>query len=833
MGTFRSDLRLAVRMLAKKPGFTVIAVVTLALGIAVNSTVFSMVSAFVIRRPPVQDPDRVIAISSVNPNPVFQPDVFPVSVPNYLEWRQANHSFAEMAAADQFRMVSLAAVSDRSTGGGGASGQAVGPADEPEAIQGSAVSPNYFSVMGVAPQLGRTFADGEDVAGRDHVVVLSHDIWERKFGADASLVGRTVKLNRENYTVIGVMPENFRLLGIPCKLWIPLVFSEADQAEAARQNHYLHLYARLKPGASLEQARAEMVALGQRMQRQFPDTEKGWGVATRTLHDYLVTDFAIRSALVILMTTVGFVLMIACANVAGLLLARAAGRRRELAIRVSLGASRGRIVGQLLAEGLVIAVLGGATGLLISYWGIRLLRAGMDFNEAVASVQLSLDWNVALFTALVSGLSAILCTLVPALNASKTDVNSGLKEESRGASSGRSQTRVRSVMVTAEIALALFLLVGSGLLMRAMYQIHHQNLGFQTDHLLTAGVTLDAARYKDGVQQTAFVRNVLARLHEIPGAQAVAAASDLPATGARRVSFRIEGEAQEPTSSTSSRIAMDIVTTPEYFSAAGISVLRGRTFTEMDSTTSPRIVVVNQQFVQVHLKEREPLGQQIELELGAEGSRSAQIVGVVGNIKAYSESTRVEPQIYEAFVQRPIASLALMVRTSGDPSASATAFRNAVAKLDSDLPLDRLMSMDAVVESQRAGNPLFERILGTFAALALILASIGIYGLIAYSVGQRTHEIGIRMALGADSPDVLRMVLWQGLKLTVIGAAAGVALALPLPAVFGAMLYDVQIHEPELYFVVPAALAAVTMLATYIPARRATRVDPMRALRQE
>jgi putative ABC transport system permease protein len=312
----------------------------------------------------------------------------------------------------------------------------------------------------------------------------------------------------------------------------------------------------------------------------------------------------------------------------------------------------------------------------------------------------------------------------------------------------------------------------------------------------------------------------------------VAAASDLPATGARRVSFRIQGESQEPTSATNSRNAMDIVVTPEYFSAAGISVMRGRTFTEMDSATSPRVAVVNQQFVQVHLKGREPLGQQIELEPGAE-SRSAQIVGVVSNIRAYSEGARIEPQVFEPFLQRPIASLALMVRTTADPSASATALRNAVAQVDGELPLDRLMSMDAVVESQRSGNPLFQRILGTFAALALILASIGIYGLIAFSVGQRTHEIGIRMAVGAGSSDVLRMVLWQGVKVTLIGAAVGVVLALPLPSVFGAMLYDMQIHEPGLYFVVPAALAVVTMLATYIPARKATRVDPMRALRQE
>src|SRR5712671_3427808 len=376
METFTKDLQLAVRMLLKKPGFTLVAVLTLALGIAVNATMFSMVSAFLLRRPPGRDPQRVAVVSSVNPNPAFQADVYPVSAPNYLAWREANHVFADMAAADEDRFVNLTSQG------------------QPEVIRSAAVSLNYFSVLSVTVQLGRTFETGEDQSGRDHVVILSHDLWERRFGSDASSIGRIIRLNREDYTVIGVMPASFRLLGFTPQLWTPLVLTPADQTAAARKDRSLHLFAQLKPGVTLDQARAELVTLARRAEESFPDTEKGWGAAVRTLPDFLVYDFGIRSGLAVMMTTVGFVLMIACANVAGLLLARAAGRRKELAIRIALGAGRLRIIRQLLTENLVIALLGGGVGLLLAYWGIAFLRAKMTFNQAISAVPLNLDWTV-------------------------------------------------------------------------------------------------------------------------------------------------------------------------------------------------------------------------------------------------------------------------------------------------------------------------------------------------------------------------------------------------------------------------------------------------------
>jgi putative ABC transport system permease protein len=813
METIVQDLKYGVRQFRKNPGFTAVAVLTLALGIAVNATMFSLVSAFLLRRPPGREPERVAVVSSVDPAQGFQADANPVSVPNYLAWREANHVFADMAAADESRTVSL--TSQRQS----------------EALRSAAVSPNYFGVLGVTPQLGRTFETGEDQNGQDHVVILSQEIWEQRFGSDASIVGRIVRLNREPYTVVGVMPASFRLMGFTPQLWTPLVLSAADQTAAARKDRSLYVFARLKPGIPIKQARAELVTLANRAEENFPETEKGWGATVRTLPDFLVYDFGIRSALAVMMTTVGFVLMMACANVAGLLLARAAGRRKELAIRCALGAGRLRVARQLLTEGMVIAFLGGSIGLLLSDWGIQLVRASLTFNAAISAVPLSLDRNVLLFAAGISLTCAVLSGLAPSLNASRTDITTNLKDESRGASPSRSHSRIRTVMVTGEIALALFLLVGTGLLVRAIFLLDHQSLGFETEHLLTAGVTLDNARYQDGSLQGRFVLNLISRLQQLPGAEAVAVASDLPATGPGSVAFHIQGQAKESTNQ--GRSAFDVVVTPDYFRTAAISLLHGRAFTDIDNATAPRVVVVNQEFVHRYLQDQEAVGKQVRLDVSGATPGWSEIVGVVGNVRAYSEFTRDDPEVYEAFLQRPVSSFSLMIRATSDPNILASALYNTVGQMDAELPLARVMSMPAVIDSQRAGNPFFERVLGTFALLALILAAIGIYGLVAYSVGQRTHEIGIRMALGARSPDVLRMVLGEGMKMAAIGGAVGLALALPLPRIFGALFFDLHIHEPWIYFVVPVAILMVAVLATYVPARRAARVNPMSALRQD
>ncbi|MGH9702180.1 MAG: ABC transporter permease, partial [Candidatus Acidiferrales bacterium] len=616
-------------------------------------------------------------------------------------------------------------------------------------------------------------------------------------------------------------------------LWTPLVLNAADHTAVARKNRYLHLFARLKPDATLHQARAELASLALRAQQDFPDTEKGWGASVRTLPDFLLHDFGIGSAIVILMTTVGFVLMIACANVAGLLLARAAGRRKELAIRISLGATRMRIVRQLLTEGLVIAMLGGGAGVLLAYWGIHYTRTNLVFNDAISAVPLSLDANVLFFTLGISLISALLCGLAPALQASRTDINTSLKDESRAASAGRSQGRLRTVLVMGEIALALFLLIGTGHLIRGIYLIDHQNLGFEAEHLLTAGLTLDSGRYKDALRQALFVRDLLPRTARLPGAEDVAIASTLPALGPDSVTLRIKDHPELPANQSLS--ALDVVVSADYFRAAGVPLLAGRTFTEMDNAAAPRVILVNREFVRRYLKNEEPLGQQVLLNVDAPSAATewSEIIGVAGNVKTFAENFHDIPEVYEPFQQRPVSSFSLMVRSGSDPGTLAPALRNAVTQVDSELPLARVMSMSSLIERQRGGNTFFVRLLSTFAILALLLASIGIYGLIAYSVGQRTLEIGIRMALGAKNSDVQRMILWEGVKMSAVGAAVGLALALPLPKLFDALFAGLHFREPQLYLIVPAAIFAVALLAAYIPARRASSMNPMSALRSD
>jgi putative ABC transport system permease protein len=807
------DVRYALRGMRRSPTFTLVAILILALGIAGNAAMFSLVSAFLLHRPQVLEPDRVVVITSVNPASGYLADASPVSAPNYLAWRDANRVFADLAAASEGRTVSLRA-------------------QEPEAVRSSAVSPNYFSVLGVSPLVGRTFSAGEDQPGHDHVVILSHDLWQRSFGSDPAILGRTVRLNREDYDVVGVMPTDFRLLGFTDKLWTPLVLSAADQRATARNARSLYLFARLKPGVTVAYARADVVALARRAEDAFPESEKGWGAAVRTLPDFLVHDFDVISALAVLMTAVGFVLLIACANVAGLLLARATGRQKELAIRIALGAGRGRIIGQLLIEVLVLTLLGGCAGLLLSSWGIDVIRANMTFNDAISAVSFRLDRNVLLFALGVSLLCAVLCAVAPALNAVRTEPNASLKDESRASSASRSQSRLRAALVTGQIALALFLLVGTGLLLRGLFLIDHQSLGFQADRLLTAVVNLDDAHYKNAAQRIAFVEDVLRRLEQIPGAEAAAVASDLPATGAGEAAIRFKGEPERQGGQ--QRTAIDVVVSPDYFRAAGIPLLRGRTFRVADDARAPRVVVVNEEFVHRNLPNQDPLGMLIGVNPRSETALEwSEIVGVVGNVKTYSEDVRVDPEVYEALWQRPVPALALMVRAGADSNGLASALRNAVTLVDAELPLSRLESMHTVIENQKGGSPFFSRALACFALLALVLAAVGIYGLVAYSVGQRTHEIGVRMALGASRTDVLALIVWQGVRMTGIGAAVGLATALPLPRILDAIFYGLHVREPRLYVFVPLAIFVVTMFAAIIPARRALAVDPIAALRHE
>jgi putative ABC transport system permease protein len=802
-----ADIRFALRQLLRSPAFTVTAVTTLALGIAVNATMFSLVSAFLLPHLPGRDPQNVVVPTSINPDATFQASANPVSAPNYVIWASDKHLFSEVAAADEGRTGSLS-----------------GPGQQPEAITYAAVTANYFSVFGVVPQLGRAFLVGEDQAGRDHVVILSHGLWERRYGSDPSIVGKTVRFNREDYRVAGIMPADFRHLGFTPQLWAPITFTKEDRAPNGRRNRFLYVFGRLAPGVTLMQGRAQLEALAEQAQRDFPAIESRWGATIRTLPEFLIYNFGIRPAITILMAIVAFVLLIACANVAGLLLARAVGRQKELAIRMSLGATRVRLMRQLVTEGLVIALAGGGIGLGLTYSGIQFLRAALTFNEAISAMPVRLDSRVLVFTVAVSLTAALLSSVAPAIKASRTSIHTDLKNETRSAS-GRGHNRLRVVLVGGEIAIALFLLIGSGLLIRGVYLIDHQKLGFDHDHLMTAGIGLDQARYPDAAKQEQFVRNLITQLRQIPGVTGTAVTSDLPASGFDTVTFHIKD--QPATRANEQHTTADVVVTPEFFEIIGVPVLSGRGLTDRDDGTSPRVVLVNQQFVHKYFPDRDPIGKQIQLDVSGSPSSWSEIVGVVGDMKSYSQDTRFEPQVFEAYEQRPVGSFSVMLRTSVDPTSLTPSLRQAAAQLDSELPLLRIMSLDTMIDLNRHGNPLFAQLLTTFAVLALLLSALGIYGLIAYSVGQRTQEIGIRLALGAKASDISRMILRDGLKVALIGSAIGFVVALPLPKVFASVLEgDLSFSAPFIYPLVLAVMLIVVFCSTVGPANYATRVNP-------
>lgn len=809
-----ADVRFALRQLLKAPGFTLTAVLTLALGIAVNGTIYSLVSAWLMPDLPERDANKVVVVSAVKPDGGSSRDVHDVSAANYDTIRNDTHVFAETTASLN-----------------GVSGSLGGMHDQPEAIEYSAVAPNYFNIFGAAPELGRGFLDGEDQPGRDHVVVLSHGLWARRFGSDPAIVGRSIRLNREDYTVVGVMGAEFRLMWLTPQLWTPLTLKAADLAPAARRNRNLMVFARLAPSIGLTQAAAEAKRLADRAASDFPEFEGRWSGSVRTLKDYLIRSFDIATSLAVMLTAVGFLLLIACSNVSGLLLTRAAGRQKELAIRASLGASRARIVRQLLIEGLTLALIGGAAGLGLTWVGIRLLRSLLTFNEAIAAVAIDLDGKVLLFAVGLTLLSAVLASLAPAWKASRTDINTHLKNEGRAATAGCGRNRLRAALVGGEIAMALFLVVGTGLLVRGIYALHHQPLGFKTDHLLTAGLVLDAKKYPDAATQARFAADLVERLHQIPGVNDAAVTSDLPSTGAGSVVVHIQGFAEPPISQ--QRTADHVMVTPEFFAAAGIAALRGRTFTSQDNANTPRVIVVNQLFVERYLGGGDAVGKQIKLETGDGTPAWEQIVGVVANVKHHSELTRIDPMVYEAFAQRPGGEIAMMLRGEAPPDAPIPALRRTVASLDPELPLLHVMSMEEVIEVQRNGDPVFEEILATFSVLALVLAAIGIYGLIAYSVRQRTQEFGIRLALGAKQRDIAGMVFREGLKVTAIASVIGLLLSLPLGRLFDSMFEGIEFVSPVVYPTMLALIVAVAMMATYIPARRAASVDPTSALRNE
>lgn len=808
------DLRFGARMLRKNPGFTLVAVLTLALGIAANATIFSFVSAVLYRRPPVDDPDRLMVVYGTSAAQTFGANLNPLSAPSYFSWKRENQVFSDLAAAEPYDSVNLTGKT------------------EPERIAAIRVTANYFSVLGVAPELGRTFAAGEDQSGHDHVVILDHRFWERKFGSDPNLIAKTIRLNGEDYTVIGVLPQRFKIMSFQAQVWMPLVLNEAQQSAAARGNRSLYLFGRRKPGVSLEQAQANFRTLGTLAAQTFPESENDWGANSVTLQEYLILDFNAGPALVILLCTVGFVLLIACANIAGLLLARATGRTKEMALRIALGAGRMRVVRQLMTEASLIAALGALAGLGLALGGQWLLQMALSFNEAVKMLEMRIDWRVLAFTSAISLFSALLFGLAPALKTWAVEVFPTLKNDSATVSSGKTKNRARSVLVAGEVALAVVLLSGAGIMIKGIAEGLRKSLGFEPQHLLTAQITLPDSHLKEPGKQMEFYRELTERLEAVPGAKSAAITTVLPATGADKIAFRLKGQEDIPAGERSR--ARHFVVSSHYFETTQTELISGREFSEADDAKAPAVAVVSEEFVKQFFPKGDALGKQLLIDSGdAAANQWREIVGIVRNVKNWPLQFADDPEIYEPYRQHPAGEMAVIVRGSGEPNALAPGLREAVWAIDAEQPIGSIVSMPELLTNETAGDRIMGTLMATFGALALLLAGIGIYGLVAFTVGQRSREIGIRVALGAEKQNILRMVIRDGMKLALIGIAIGMAGALPLPRAFGSLLQDFHITGGWMFVAVPVVIGGVALLACYVPARRAARVDPIVALRYE
>ncbi len=815
---FLMDVRFGARMLRKNPGFAAVAVVTLALGIAANTTIFSMVSGWMLRPPRIKDHTGVVMILSTDPAKGGGWDQNPVSVPDFVVWREQSHSFEDMVASQ---------LSDFALTGEG----------EPERFDGMRVSASYFDVLGVSPALGRTFLPGEDQPGRDQVVILSDGLWQRRFGSNPNVVGAAVRLNGDSYKVVGVMPNGYRLGYYGPQLWTPLVFPPQSLLPAAREDRSLDVMARLKSGVSVETAKAEMAALAQRSEQTYPGTSKGWGATAWPIQKYLADEFKV--AMRLLMGTVIFVLLIACANIASLQLTRAAARQREFAVRVALGASRFRLVRQLLVESLLVALAGGGLGLLLASWGVALLRGALNWSDYVTSMsgEVTLDNTVLAFTLGASVCAAILFGLAPALHGTALDLHSTLKEGGRAGSQSRARNRTHSVLVTAEITLALALLIGAGLDIQDLLQKLYNGFGIDPNQVLTANISLSSTRYKDPSKQADFFKNVIQNLDALPGVISAGATTTLVPSATepeRAVTFSIAGQ---PVLLRKERERTDYYAiSSHYLRTQQIPLLRGRSLLPADNVQAPPVALVNQAFVQRYFPNEEPLGKRVRLDTSASDRADwSEIVGVVGDVKDLAREQKDMSQVYEPSLQRPSTGMTLVVRTRSDPAAFAPLLRRAVWDVDEDQPITRVQTMNQVIADYRTGGVTVCTMMATFAGLALGLAVVGVFGVMAYTVAQRTHEMGIRMALGAKRSDVLRMVLRKGIFLGAIGVGIGFALGASLMWLQQAsegivMPFD---QRAPVYLAAVFLISLTVLLATYIPARRATKVDPIVALRYE
>lgn len=807
LSDFLQDLRYAARILWKNPGFTAVAVIALALGIGANTAIFSVVNTVLLRPLPYRDPEQLVMVWEDASRHGYPRDT--PAAANFVDWRDQNSVFSGMAA--------MADGNFNLTGVG-----------DPERLKGRRVSANLFPLLGVDAQLGRVFTAAEDQPGAQGVVVLSHLLWQRRFGGDPGIVGKTLTLNDEIHTVVGVMPAGFKFPENDDELWVPIALT--SQEAANRNRHYLQVVARLKPGVTLAQAQSEMTTIGARLQQQYPQSNADLGVAVTSLQEHLVGD--IKPALLILLGAVGLVLLIACANVANLLLARAAIRQKEIALRVALGARRWRLLRQFLTESVLLATLGGILGLAIAYLGLLLLGSFIPENISQAR-EISLDLKVLGFTLLVSLLTGFVFGLAPAIQALRMNQSETLKEGGRDSVTGRSGKRLRGLLVTAEVAVSLVLLIAAGLLINSFLRLRNIDPGFKVDRLLTMKIELPEPKYEAFERRAAFYTDLIQRVQSLAGVRSAAVTTNLPLyRQGNSTSVRLEGRPDPPPGQ--ELIVVTRIISPAYFDTMSIPLLAGRRITDQDTETTPNAVVVSETMAKRFWPGEDAVGKRLSLGRVRTDADWIQVVGIVKDVRQFELNAEPRPQMYLSYRQADFfAPEDLVVKTDVEPASMAAAVRKAVWEIDKDQPVSNIKTMEEILADSIARQRFSMLLLGVFAGVALLLAAVGIYGVMSYSVAQRTHEIGIRMALGAQTGAVLKLAVGYGLKLVVAGVLIGLVAAFALTRLMSTLLFGVTPTDPATFALISLLLVGVAAVASYIPARRATKVDPLIALRYE
>lgn len=809
MQTLWQDLRFGARMLLKSPGFTLVAIATLAIAIGANTAIFSVVNGVLLKPLPYRAPEQLIRLyerSQTTPK-------FPMALGNFQDYRAQNTTLSGLALY---------------------TGQDMELAQDnrPERLSAMGITAGFFDLLGVQPMMGREFRQEDELPGNNAIVILSYKLWERRFNSDSGIVGKAITLSGRPYTVVGVLPPGVQHVGGDYRstahgesvdVWGPIELPP----QAGRGAHFCNAIGRMKPGVSIAQADADLNAIAERLAQQFPNTNQSWRIGVKSLHEEIVGNS--RTSLLVLFGAVFFVLLIACVNVANLLLARATAREREMAVRSAVGAGRGRIVRQLLTESLLLALISSALGILLAQWAIEALSLlGPEQLPRLQAV--SLDGRILLFTLGLMLLTGVLFGLAPALQAGQINLNELLKEGGRGGASNR-QRRLRDTLVVTEVALALVLLVGAGLLIRSFWKLQQSDPGFHSEQVLTASLSLPNARYGEPAKVAAFQQRLLERIATLPGVQSAGLTSDLPWTGYdENAGFTIEGKTFPPNGGAGGRYHF---VSPDYFRTIGVPLVAGRFFTANDNLDSPKAVLLNRSLAELYWPGESAIGKRFTFSSQPTEKSWFTIVGVVGDVKDFPNSRAAVPAFYLPTAQQAPRQTILAVRSSGNPLGLVESVRNEVSALDKDLPLAEVKTLETVASKALAGQRFTLWLVGFFALTALLLAAIGIYSVLSYLVAQRTHEIGVRMALGAQLGDVLKLVIRQGMLLVLSGITLGLVAAFGLTRLMKGLLFEVKTADPLTFVCVAALLAIVALLACYIPAWRATKVDPMIALRYE